>query len=564
MNDWYEIYASFTDPANADPDGDGLDDFEEITFGSDGYATDPWDADSDDDGLDDGEEYTLGSNPNSIDTDGDGIDDYEETVSGVDGWITDPTDDDTDGDWLTDYEEIYIYPTSPLITDCDYDQVCDGEEILVWGSNPFESDTDGDGYSDGYETDLVRQWNPTNTFNPDNKPQNLYVEQRSSTSELYVSWGAMNGAGVALGQILGGVLIEYFSWSAIFFINVPIVVVALAVGLFLVPNSRDPNPRRPDIPGTVLSVGTLSILVFGLIKGGDWGWSDPVVLASLAGALLLGALFVVWERRTSTPLLDIWLFRNRRFSVGTSSVALIAFAQFGIIFGLTLYMQFVQGYSALETGIRFLPVAAGIALGSGTSHRRIARFGTHRVVALGFLGVSVLAGLAAFWQVDTAFWHLGLMFFVWSFCMGNIIAPSVDAVLGAVPGERAGVGSAVNGVSVQVGGAIGVATLGSVLSTVYASKIEPVVSALTQLPEEAARMARDSVGTAMIVADKLPGQIGDTLAAAAGRSFMDGWQVLALVVCGLGIVGSLWALKFMPPRHRVAVDEPLAVRVVSE
>jgi len=362
-------------------------------------------------------------------------------------------------------------------------------------------------------------------------------------------WVAVPGVGIALGPITGGLLIEYFNWGAIFFINIPIVVVALTAGWFLVPNSRDPHPRRLDILGTILSAAALSLLVFGLIKGSDWGWGSQAVVGSLAGAVVVGILFVTWERHTANPMLDMWLFRNPRFSTGAGSITLLMLGQMGLVFGLTQYMQFVHGYSALQTGLRFLPLAFGMAMGSNMSHRLVGRLGTTRVTFFAFCGFAAMNAGASFWQVDTSFLVLGLMFFVMGFCMGNIVAPSVDAVLGAVPEVRAGVGSATNSVSVQVGGAIGVASLGSVLSSAYTSKVDPLLAAMPGLPPDVANVARDSVGAAMIVSDTLPEGAGEALAMAAGESFMDAWQVMALVACGIGVLAAGLIIKFMPPRH---------------
>ncbi len=377
----------------------------------------------------------------------------------------------------------------------------------------------------------------------------MNVFPREERGKAIGVWAAVSGAGIALGPILGGLLIEYFNWGAIFFVNVPIIVVALIAGRFLVPNSRDPHPRRFDLPGTILSASALSILVFGLIEGGDLGWTHPVVGASLAAAVVVGILFVAWERHTANPLLDIRLFRSLRFSAGAGSITLLVFGQFGMVFGLTQYMQFVLDYSALETGIRFLPLAAGIAIGSGMSHRMVRRLGTTRVMVQGFLGFTVTVALASFWQIDTPYWTLGLIFFLWGLSMGNIIAPAVDSVLGAVPKARSGVGSAINSVSVQVGGAIGVATLGSVLVSVYSSSVAPAIASISMLPVELADAARDSVGAAIIIAGTLPEGVGDVLALAARESFMDAWQVMALVVCGIGVVAAVFVRRFMPPRH---------------
>lgn len=359
------------------------------------------------------------------------------------------------------------------------------------------------------------------------------------------AWGAMNGVGVALGPLLGGLLLEHFSWSSVFFINIPIVFVALVAGLFLVPNSRDPEPSRPDIQGTLLSAIALFLLVFGLIKSSDWGWTNPGVLASLAAAIVVGFLFILRERKTGNPMLDLALFRNARLSAGSGSMAIMTVSMFGLLFAFTMYMQFVKGYSAMETGIRFLPVAFGYAFGSMSSNRSVARFGT-RVVVAGFAGMAVLSPVIAFWQTDTSYWQIGLFLFLLSFFMGNIMTPSLNAVLGAVPKSRAGVGSAIGNVSFQVGGALGVAALGSALSSVYNSSITAVLASVASLPAQVADIAGSSVGAAVTVAASLPDGVRQRLLQIAGESFMDGWKVVLLIICAVGIAGAVLTLKCMP------------------
>ncbi|MFC2017675.1 MFS transporter [Chloroflexota bacterium] len=361
-------------------------------------------------------------------------------------------------------------------------------------------------------------------------------------------WASLSGIGIALGPIIGGLLIEYFSWSAIFFINIPIAIIALTAGAFFLPNSKNPTPQNIDYIGTILSAGALGILVYGLINGGERGWSDTTVIGYLVGSVGFGILFVLWERHSVNPMLEIGLFRNRRFSAGAAGIALMILTFFGIVFGLTLYMQFVQGYSALETGIRFLPMAAGFAIGSGTSHRRVSKFGTTYVVAAGFLGIALLFAGASFWGIETPYWILGPMLFAIAFCAGNNQATNIDSVISAVPLSRAGVGSAMNSVSGQVGGAIGVAALGSVLMSEYTSSIRPALADIQGLPAGVVTAAEGSVGEAMIIADQLPPDVGSIVTSAASNSFIDGWQVMSLVACGVAIVATIIAIKFMPPR----------------
>jgi len=362
-------------------------------------------------------------------------------------------------------------------------------------------------------------------------------------------WAGLNGIGIALGPIIGGLIIDSFKWNWIFLINLPIAAVALIAGWFLVPDSRDPNPKRLDIPGTLLSIAALGSLVFGLIQGGQEGWGDPTVIATLTGAAVLIFLFILWERHSDHPMLEIEFFKNRRFSAGVGAVCLMALAMIGVTFGLTLYMQFVQGYTALETGLRFVPLALGILIGASTADRVVARLGTTRVIIMGFIGTAIAGALAAFWQVETAYWQLGAVFFGLGFFLGYIAAPATDAVMGALSEAKAGIGSAMNTVSRMVAGAIGVAVIGSALSTVYSSSFSKAVAAIPDLPAEIVEAASDSVGTAVTIAQQLPAPLSDTLAQIAKESFMDGWQVMALVTCGMSIIGAIVILKFMPPRH---------------
>ncbi len=362
-------------------------------------------------------------------------------------------------------------------------------------------------------------------------------------------WAGLNGIGIALGPIIGGLIIDSLKWNWIFLINLPIAAVALIAGWFLVPDSRDPKPKRLDIPGTLLSIAALSSLVFGLIQGGQEGWGDPTVIASLAGAAVSIFLFILWERHTDHPMLEIEFFKNRRFSAGVGAVSLMALAMIGVTFGLTLYMQFVQGYTALETGLRFVPLALGILIGASTADRVVARLGTTRVIIMGFAGAAIAGALASFWQVETAYWQLGAVFFGMGFFLGYIAAPATDAVMGALTEAKAGIGSAMNTVSRMVAGAIGVAVIGSALSTVYSSSFGKAVAAIPNLPTEIVEAASDSVGAAVTIAQQLPAPLSDLLAQAAKESFMDGWQVMALITCGMSIIGAIVILRFMPPRH---------------
>ena len=264
------------------------------------------------------------------------------------------------------------------------------------------------------------------------------------------------------------------------------------------------------------------------------------------------------------PVLEVEFFKNPRFSAGVGAVCLMALAMIGITFGLTLYMQFVQGYTALETGIRFVPLALGIFLGAGSADRVVTRFGTTSVIVLGFIGVAIMGALAAFWQVDTAYWQLGLILFGLGFFLGYIAAPATDAAMGSLSEARAGIGSAMNTVGRLVAGSIGVATIGSALGTVYSSSFQKAAAAISELPAEVIDTASDSVGVAVTIAQQLPSGLANNLAMIAKDSFMDGWQVMAFVTCGISVIGAIVILKFMPPRHELILKVQSEIERVKQ
>lgn len=362
------------------------------------------------------------------------------------------------------------------------------------------------------------------------------------------AWGAMNGLGVVLGPLLGGWLLEHFNWSAIFFINVPIVIIALIAGLFLLPKGNVRIARRIDLPGTVLSAATIFLLVFSIIKGNDLGWTHSLVYGALALFFICGLLFVLRERSTDAPMLDLILFKNIHLSAGSGSIAIMTFAMFGVLFALTLYMQFVKVYSPLETGLRFLPIAMGYALGSVSSYKSVQRWGAKAVVATGFAGMATLAPLIAFWQTATHYCFIGLYVGLLSFFLGNIMTPALNVVLGSVPKDRAGVGSAIGNISFQVGGALGVAILGSVLSSIYRFRMDVALDAKAFFSAQVIHGAKESLGTAVVMADGLPREAGQGLLSLARVSFMDAWLAVFWLICAVGIMGMFFALKLMPSR----------------
>lgn len=368
-------------------------------------------------------------------------------------------------------------------------------------------------------------------------------------------WAGTAGLGIGLGPLTGGLLLENFWWGSIFLINIPIALLALLGGLFVIPESRDPQPVPVDILGAILSIAAVTALVFAIIEAPARGWTDSLVLACFAGGGILAVAFVIWEFRVDHPMLNLAFFRNPRFSAGAGTIAIAFFAMFGMIFGLTQYLQFVQGYTPLEAGLRLVPMALGIVAGAGNSHRLVARLGTNKVVALGLLLVAATFTTLAYWGPDTEYWIVGTTLFVLAFGMGNTMAPATDAVMGAIPEANAGVASAMNDVTRQVAGALGVAAIGSAINTVYGRSMEGAVAGL---PPEAAEAASDSIGMASRIAAMLPAEVGKSLRDAAETAFSDALSAAVLVSACAALVGAVLVARFMPAHHL-----PLAKRVES-
>lgn len=373
-----------------------------------------------------------------------------------------------------------------------------------------------------------------------------HVFPREERGKAIGIWAGVAGLGIGLGPVTGGLLLEYFWWGSVFFINVPIVVVALLAGLVLVPESRDPHPRSLDILGAVLSISAVTVLVFSIIEAPVRGWTDGLVIAGFAVGVALMAAFIGWEIKTDHPMLNLDFFKNPRFSAGAGAISIGFFALFGMVFGLTQYLQFVQGFTPLEAGLRMLPVAVGMAMGAGLSHRIVGRVGSKRVVAAGLVCVGGIMATIALWQPDTTYVVIGVTFFFLAISMGNVMAPSTDAVMGAVPEANAGIASAMNDVTRQVSGAFGVAVTGSVINTAYSGRMD---AAVASLPPEAAEAASDSVGAASRISSMLPDPLGAELAAAADVAFTDALGIAVLVSAGVAVAGAMLIARFLPARH---------------
>jgi EmrB/QacA subfamily drug resistance transporter len=374
------------------------------------------------------------------------------------------------------------------------------------------------------------------------------------------AWAAVSGLGIVIGPVTGGLLVEHADWSWVFLVNAPLVLTAIVAGHWLVPESKDPHATRLDVRGAVLSMAGLAALVYAIIEGGgERGWTDGTVVACFAAGAALIAAFVAWELRAEHPMLDMGFFRNRRFSAASAAIAMAFFALFGMMFFLTQYFQDVLDKTPVQAGLWALPAAAGMMMLAGPSAKVAERVGTKAVVTAGLL--TTAAGMAWFSTagVDSAGAFLVASQWVIGAGIGLAMAPATDAVMGSLPLAKAGVGSAVNDTNRIVGGALGVAVLGSLLNSGYRGDMD---QATHGLPAGAAHAARDSVGTAGVVADGIGGSAGRALDAAANAAFVDAMSTAALAGAGLALVGALVALAWLPSREAPA-QEPAAVTPIG-
>ena len=332
----------------------------------------------------------------------------------------------------------------------------------------------------------------------------------SERARAIATWAGVSGLGVAIGPLAGGFLLEHFWWGSIFLVNVPVIALTLVAVIALVPDSRDPEAPRLDVLGTVLfTVGLVSAL-YGIIEGPSRGWTDPEILLAFGVGVVLLVGFVLWERRTDHPILDVTFFANPRFSAASLAVTFVFFAMFGSLFFVSQYLQFVLGYSALRSGAALLPVAAALMVAAPSSAKLVARFGTKVVVSGGLVVVATALLLFSRASATSGYPLVGAVLVIIGLGMGLAMAPATDSIMGSLPPEKAGVGSAMNDTTREIGGALGVAVMGSITSSVYGSRIAGTEAYRTLVGTGDAQAAlaadtiRSSIGGANLVVERLP------------------------------------------------------------
>jgi len=378
---------------------------------------------------------------------------------------------------------------------------------------------------------------------------NVFTE-RTERAKAIGLWGATTGVGVAAGPIVGGWLLEHFWWGSVFLCMVPVAAVVAVLVAALVPTSKDPATPPIDWRGLLLSSAGMGALVFAIIEAPDWGWSSTATIATIGAGVGILGLFVTVERRMARPMLDVRLFRNARFTAASASITIGFFALAGFSFLVTQYFQFVKGYSPLGTGIRLLPVASSIALAALAGTGLAVRVGNKAVVAAGL----AMFGAAMLWigtvSAGTSYVEIVGQMLLGGAGLGLIGAPATEAIMGAVPRDKAGVGSAVNDATRLFGTALGVAVIGSVAASLYRDRLGARLS--DGLPAQISVAAKGSVGGALGAAQQLQHEglvdRAHRLVDAAVQAFLHGLAGGCRLAGAVSLAGALIAACLLPSR----------------
>jgi EmrB/QacA subfamily drug resistance transporter len=361
------------------------------------------------------------------------------------------------------------------------------------------------------------------------------------------AWTAASGAGIAIGPIVGGALMRSFSWSSVFWINVPLLVVAFVGAVHLVPDSRDPHATRLDPVGAVLSIAAISSLVYAIIQAPERGWTSTASITNFAAGTAIAVLFIFWETRREDPMLDVRLFRSRGFSAGSIALTLLFFAMAGTVFLQAQYLQFVLDYTPLAAGFALVPAAIGMLVGTGAGAHLATNHGGRIAVTAGTLIATVGVGVQAALVDGASYVPTGVGLLLFGLGAGIAMPAATEMIMATLPPARAGVGSAVNDTVREFGGALGVAVIGSVAATSYASSMHSELDRFSGLTNADRSLFANNVGAAINASRRLGAQ-GIEIASAAKTAFVDSMNSSLWIAAGLAFCAALVAFTQLP-RH---------------
>ena len=375
----------------------------------------------------------------------------------------------------------------------------------------------------------------------------IYRDPKERAQAIAV-WASVFALGAGIGPVVGGYLLEYFNWNAVFLINLPVVVITFGWGHFFIHESKGENAPKPDMPGMILSIVGLFVLVYGIIAAGEDGWGDTMVLTYLATGILVLMGFAFLENRVASPMLPLEFFRNMSFTGASVAMVLTSFSLMGSMFFLSQYFQSVQGYAPVAAAIRLLPMAVVVFITAILSAKIATRIGVKLAVGIGIF----VAGMGLFYlsqvsEVDTSYPSLIVGVIILAFGIGMTTSPATDSIMGALPVSRAGIGSAMNNTTRQVGGALGVAVLGSLMNSTYLNKVN-ALHFMDTLSSDTADAVRSSIQAAHIAAPNLPADISEAVVDGANQAFVSGMTDAMIIGAFILWGAAVFTLSFLPSR----------------
>jgi len=384
---------------------------------------------------------------------------------------------------------------------------------------------------------------------------NVFTDPRERGKAIGI-WAGVSALGLGIGPVAGGFLLSHFYWGSVFFVNVPIVIVGLIAGWFLIPDSRDPSAPRLDPFGAVLSIAGLATVLWSIIEGPTHGWtSAPIVGTFVVGVAVLTA-FIMWELHSSSPMLDIRFFKNPRFTAASAAITLVFLSLFGSLFLLTQYLQAVLGFSPLKAGALLVPQAIVIMVAAPLSSARVQQFGNKVVVATGLTIAAIGTCGYLLFDVSSPVWLVIAVTMVIGLGMGNVMAPATDSIMGSLPRAKAGVGSAMNDTTRQTGGAVGVAVMGSVLASRFHSRVSSS-AALQHLPASLATSVRSDIGSALVAAHSpQAGPYAAAITSVAKHSFVSAFHVAVLIAVAIIACAAAGVIAWLPARETQEAPAP--------
>ncbi len=370
-------------------------------------------------------------------------------------------------------------------------------------------------------------------------------------SKAIAIWSSVFSIGAGLGPLIGGYLLDYFPWSSVFYLNIPIVIIGLIGGHLFLPESSDKNVPRPNVPSSLLSIGGLAVFVYAIISAGESGWLSINVLGFFGLAAILLLAFVLWERRCTNPMFPLGFFRSMSFTGSTIAITLSAFALMGSLFFFSLYLQSVQGYTPFETGLCMLPMNMFIFIITLISPKVDEKLGTKVTIStglfmigLGLLVFGVSVGLSTPYMVTLC------VLLLLSVGLGLVMSPATNAIMNSIPKSRAGIGSAMNDTTRQIGGALGIAVLGSLINATYIAKID-ASQAISALPTQVGGLIRNGLQSAQTAAIQLPNAITSEVLNYAKQAFLDGLSESVFVGTIIMFLATIVTIIILPSKVQV-------------